>query len=32
MIQYLPDMRQGIKELKEKVRQLGETREPDKDK
>ena len=32
MIQYLPDMRQGIKELKEKVRQLGEPREPDKDK
>ena len=32
MIQYLPDMRQGIKELKEKVRQLGETREPDTDK
>ena len=32
MIQYLPDMRQGIKELKEKVRQLDEPREPDKDK
>ena len=29
MIQYLPDMRQGIKELKEKVRQLSEPREPD---
>jgi UDP-3-O-[3-hydroxymyristoyl] glucosamine N-acyltransferase len=29
MIQYLPNMRQGIKELKEKVKQLSETIELD---